>query len=435
MTVLRKVAIDAQILDTTMGGVSSHLAALVKSLGELDGPEYYYLVCAQENPNWLCACIGENQEIVLGPARPARQLVKRVFGKHWQRIWALGYTVASRTQTRFAASKRMPVGAVTDMSGYFEALGVSLVHAFSQVYLRTSLRVIFNPHDLQHEHFPQFFTPEVLARRRMIYRTACQEAAVIVAASQFTKADVIQQYGIPWDKIFVIPFAPATLVHSERDDVSRDDIASMYDLPGPFVLYPAATWEHKNHLRLLEAIVLLRNEGMRINLVCTGRRVEPTWGMLARFVAESELQDQVRFLDFVPGGDLRALYRASDFVIAPSLFEQASGPMFEAWQEGTAVAASNVTSIPDRAGNAALLFDPNSVMTIADALRTLWVDIDLRNQLEQRGRARLQQFTWEKTAKAYRALYRCVGGWSITEEDRYLLSLDWMSNRSNPHVC
>lgn len=430
-----RIAIDAQIIDTSMGGVSSHLAALVKALGELDGPERYFVVCAKENPDWLRAYVGRNQSIVMGPDRRDRQLVKRLFGRQWRRVWAAGYALASKTLTRIPATGRTPLGAVTDMSGYFERLGARVVHEFSQVYLRTRTPVIFNPHDLQHEHFPHFFTPEALAKRRAIYRAACEQAAVVVAASQFTRDDVIRQYGLAQDKIVVIPLAPATVVHRAQPAEFVSDIRRKYDLSRPFVLYPAATWEHKNHLGLLKAVAALRDGGLRVDLVCTGRRLEPAWSALTAFTREAKLSDLVHFLDFVSGEDLRALYAASEFVVAPSLFEQASGPMFEAWQEGKAVASSDVTSIPDQAGGAALLFDPTSVDAIAMVIREMWVDRTLRERFERLGRARLGEFTWDKTAKAYRALYRCVGRAPLTDEDRALLRVDWMSNKENPRVC
>jgi len=108
------------------------------------------------------------------------------------------------------------------------------------------------------------------------------------------------------------------------------------------------------------------------------------------------------------------------------LFEQASGPMIEAWNEDVPVATSNVTSLPDQAGNAALLFDPFSVEAISDAIRRISTDAELRADLRERGRRRLQDFSWERTAKAYRALYRYVAHWPMTDEDRHLLGWDWM---------
>lgn len=435
MAITHQIAIEAQILDTTMGGVSSHLAALVKALGELDGPERYLVVCAQENPDWLRPYLGPNQKIVLGPQRRSRQLVRHLFGKYWQRVWVNGYTLISRMPVKVFPVLKTPLGAITNMRGYYESLGASLVQVFYQAYIQTALPVIFNPHDLQHEHFPEFFTPQVLARRRILYRTACEKATVVVAASQYTKQDVIRCYNIPSQKIVVIPMAAATTVHQPVAVEDVEATLAKYSINTPFIFYPAVTWEHKNHLRLLQAVLRLREQGAKVTLVCTGRQLKPMWSKLIALIQEYRMEDQVKFLGFVPGHDLRALYKSCQFVIAPSLFEQASGPMFEAWQEGTAVASSNVTSIPEQAGNAALLFNPLSVDEIANAILVLWNDSERRYNLARLGQARLKEFSWQKTAKAYRALYRCVGRWAMTEEDREILGTDWMTNTRNPDIA
>jgi glycosyltransferase involved in cell wall biosynthesis len=164
------------------------------------------------------------------------------------------------------------------------------------------------------------------------------------------------------------------------------------------------TWEHKNHLRLLESIVRLRDqEGILVRLVCTGKLIQDHWPTIKEHLDKYKLENQVQFLGMVPPEDLRAIYRLAEFVIIPTLFEAASGPLFEAWREGVPVACSTVTSLPEQAGEAALFFDPFS-------------------------RERLQDFSWERTAKAYRAVYRRASRRILTDEDRWLLNWDWMRN-------
>jgi glycosyltransferase involved in cell wall biosynthesis len=110
-------------------------------------------------------------------------------------------------------------------------------------------------------------------------------------------------------------------------------------------------------------------------------------------------------------------------VALPSLFEANSLPVFEAWLAGTPVTCSNTTGLPEQVGDAALLFDPHDPAAIADALAAIVTDSELRRTLRDRGRGRSQKFSWEKTARAYRALYRKVAGRNSTEEDRTLLGL------------
>jgi len=123
---------------------------------------------------------------------------------------------------------------------------------------------------------------------------------------------------------------------------------------------------------------------------------------------------------------LRTLYKLAQFVVIPTLFEAASGPLFEAWQESTPATCSNVTSFPEQAGEAALLFDPFSTENIAEAVEKMATDSGLREKLRQNGIRRLKDFSWERTAKAYRAIYRRAAQRPLTDEDRWLLSWDWM---------
>jgi glycosyltransferase involved in cell wall biosynthesis len=95
--------------------------------------------------------------------------------------------------------------------------------------------------------------------------------------------------------------------------------------------------------------------------------------------------------------------------------------MFEAWSEGTPVACSTVTSLPEDAGDSALFFNPTSVEEIAGAIYQMATNAKLRETLRERGTDRIKQFTWERTAKTYRALYRKLGGCTLTEEDEILL--------------
>jgi len=107
--------------------------------------------------------------------------------------------------------------------------------------------------------------------------------------------------------------------------------------------------------------------------------------------------------------------------VFPSLFEGGGFPVIEAFLEGTAVACSNVTSLPEYGGDAVLLFDPNSSTSIAEAVARLWTDDALRADLRAKGSRRVTTFNWDKTARTYRALYRKVAGRSLSEEDRELL--------------
>jgi glycosyltransferase involved in cell wall biosynthesis len=120
------------------------------------------------------------------------------------------------------------------------------------------------------------------------------------------------------------------------------------------------------------------------------------------------LSRNVLFPGYLERRELRALYRASTLVVHPSLYEAMSGPLLEAWQEGVPAAAAAITSIPEQAAGAALLFNPLEPGPIAAAMRRLLEDGALRSEMVRRGRERLRHYSWEGTAQAYQRLYRQV---------------------------
>ena len=192
------------------------------------------------------------------------------------------------------------------------------------------------------------------------------------------------------------------------------------------------TWEHKNHVRLLDALARLRD---REGLVHSFRLHGPSDRLLAaRRASGGRAGARGAGEVFGPrfrSEDLSAFYRAAQFVFIPTLFEAASAPLFEAWQHGAPVACSSVTSLPEQAAGAALLFDPFDVEAMARALARMATEEGLRDELRRLGARRLDDFSLERTAKAYRAVYRRAAGRGLCEEDRRLLGWDWMRGRAS----
>ena len=348
-----------------------------------------------------------------------------------------------RLQDWLARPNASPCLPISD--GFYESLGCDVMHFPTQEFTLCAVPSVYNPHDLQHLHYPQFFTPGHLAWRETICPAGCHIAKTVIVNSQWVKDDVIQRYGLsPPSKVQVIPEAPPTLLRPEPsiDDVKR--ISKRYGLPERFALYPAVAWPHKNHLRLLDALAHLRDRrGLIVPLVCTGALHEGPpasavsarpaeghaashWPKIKMQLAQLDLVDQVHFLGFVPQEDLRGLYRLARCLVLPTLFEANSLPIFEAWVDGTPVACSNVTALPEQVMDAGLIFNPFDPIAIGDAIARLFSDDDLCEELRTKGRRRVNNFDWVRTAKAYRAIYRRTAGQQLPEEDRMLLEWDWM---------
>lgn len=410
-----RIAIHIDVLPGEAGGTAQSTLGLVHSLGQLEGPEQY-LLCAQtpEQVEWIGRYRAPNQQ-VLRRTKPRRSSKDRLLRQPLEQVRRLVGRL----------SPQRPFVPISD--GYYESLGCDVVHFPTQLFELCALPTIYNPHDLQYLHYPQFFDPWLIAWRETVCRAACQFSRTVVVGSEWIKRDVVRQYGIHPDKVQIIPWAPTSAQLPQITPEQIENTRSELQLPAAYALYPAVTWPHKNHLRLLDALAELRDRrGVVVNLVCTGAHHPPHWPKIEQRVKALNLESQVRFLGFLTETDLRAVYRLAQFLVLPSLFEADSCPIHEAWSEGIPVASSNHTALPDQVGDAGLLFDANDISAIAEALERMATDASLRTRLQQFGARRVQDFSWERTAKAFRAVYRRAAGLTLNDEDRWLLKWDWM---------
>jgi glycosyltransferase involved in cell wall biosynthesis len=231
----------------------------------------------------------------------------------------------------------------------------------------------------------------------------------VLVASEFVRHDVINAFGIEPERVAVVhpgsPLPPA---------VARVENAS------PFALFPAQTWQHKNHARLIDALAILRSRGTDVTLVCPGQpNVRDR--EVSRHAQLRGVKDLIQFPGFVSAEQLADLFSAARCLVFPSLFEGFGFPVLEAFVAGVPVACSNTTSLPEVAGDAAVLFDPTDAEAIADAVGRLWTDDSLRATLAERGTARAQLYTWDNLARSCRALYRAAAGQTLDPTDVLLL--------------
>jgi glycosyltransferase involved in cell wall biosynthesis len=302
-----------------------------------------------------------------------------------------------------------------------ESAGIDVMHFTMQNAFQTHIPSIYHPHDLQHIHLPGGFTLRRRVLRDQMYRVFCDQASMIATASRFVKRDLIEQYQIAEEKIEVVPLAPVVDAYSESSSEALADIRRKYFLPPDFIFYPAQTWPHKNHIGLLKALAILRDRfGMKVNAVFSGRK-EDFFRTIEKQVGDLGLESQVTFLGFVTPSELRGLYKLCRAVVIPTKFEAASFPLWEAFTMEAPVACSNVTSLPEQAGDSALLFDPDKPEEIARQVFQLWTDDTIRSALVEKGRQNVARFSWERTARIFRAHYRRIGRRALSDEDRKLL--------------
>ena len=247
--------------------------------------------------------------------------------------------------------------------------------------------------------------------RRMLNR-----AARIFAVSNFTKKDVETLFRVPPAKIEVIYNAiDDRFRQGHASDADRQFIAERYQVNYPFVLYAGRISPHKNLVRIIEAFSALKTELARqdafpdLKLIIIGDELsrEPE---LRRTVVRSAVQNDVRFLGFVPIDVLRIFYDQAKVFVFPSLYEGFGLPPLEAMALGTPVVTSNTSSLPEVVGNAAMRVNPENVFEIMRALHRVLVDQPLRERLKQRGYEQAAKFSWEASARRVLDLYCEVAG-------------------------
>lgn len=404
-----RVCLDARATEA-MGGVQQVLIGLAHGLSSLsDGDEEYFFLAYRGQESWIRPYLGGRCRLLLLPHPPAPPRRRGA-------VAAVRRALGAVLPTGLLPPYRAPRS-----DGTIEREGVDVMHFTFQEAFLTEVPSIYHPHDLQHVYFPRFFTARERRDREIAYRTFCRRSRMVAVANRWMQRDVARHYGLTDEQVRVIPLAPPLAVYPTPSDENLAAVRSAYRLPEAFLLYPAQTWAHKNHLGLLDALALLRRRrGLVTPLVCCGRQ-NGFFPVIARHVRALHLEDQVRFVGFVSPLELQCLYRLSRAVVVPTKFEAGSFPMWEAFLAGVPVASSTVTSLPEQAGDAALLFDPDRPEEIAEAVARLWTDAELRGTLAARGRERVGRFTWDRTARIFRAHYRRIAGRPFTGEDVELL--------------
>lgn len=258
---------------------------------------------------------------------------------------------------------------------------------------------VITVHDVQHEYYPEFFHPDELAHRRRFYPESCAAADHIVAVSEFTRRCVLDKYDVEPEAVSTIWEAAGSDFDWRGARARAPAVRHKYALPARYVLYPANTWRHKNHERLIEALALYRDRyGEEPTLVLTGAGKEGQ-DSLDEAVERHGLSGLVRSLGYVPRDEMPTLYAGAACLVLPSLFEGFGIPLVEAMLTGCPIAAANVTSIPEIVGDAGVLFDPLDPADICRALAAILGDPGLAAELRRRGRARAELFSASRTAQ------------------------------------
>ena len=302
---------------------------------------------------------------------------------------------------------RLPIRASRSYSQLFrqsrirEVLRLEMIDVYlipNMPLLRRMVPTVVTIHDLTDLRVKKYGLLRT-AYRSLVNLIAAHVADHVVTVSENSKRDIVRLLHIPESKVSVVYNGVSEDFHPLDHKECKDYLASTYSITGEFLLAPGGLSRNKNVPGLLAAMRLLKQKGRLEKLVLLGDTEDREAKYVASDLHQAKLDGTVVLPGFVPREDLPAFYNAALLVAYPTLYEGFGMPVLEAMACGTPVVTSNNSSLPEVAGDAALLVNPRSPEEIADAIQRLLRDETLRADLSTRGLLRARQFTWEQTAR------------------------------------
>jgi glycosyltransferase involved in cell wall biosynthesis len=375
-----KIAIDIRRM--TEFGVGTYIRNVVRSLGRLDHENHYFL-------------IGPPAKVEeIGPLPPNFQTVPLL--------------APERSMRGFR-----------EFRGALKQLDCDLLHIpnlFSVPRMLPCLYVMTVHDMLEHMARARQQTGFWGTWHLQMTKRVLRGAARIFAVSNFTKTEIERLFDIPSDRIEVVYNAiDERFLHGHASSADRELIAQRYQITYPFLLYAGRISPHKNVVRMIEAFSALKAELEKddaypdLKLIIIGDDLSGNPD-LRRTVVRGGVQNDVRFLGFIPIEVLRIFYDEAKIFVFPSLYEGFGLPPLEAMAHGTPVVTSNVSSLPEVVGNAAVLVNAENIFEIMRALHRVLTDQALRDRMKERGYKQAAKFSWEISVRRVLDVYRQVAG-------------------------
>jgi len=266
-----------------------------------------------------------------------------------------------------------------------------------------SIKLLTGKVDIFHGNF---YLPLVRNGKGIITIHDMSFIACIIAVSQFTKAEILRYISVPEGKIDVI-YEGVNMV-KQGPSVQSDDILKKRGVTKDYILFVGTIEPRKNLEKLVRAFkLLIESRGDKYELVIVGK-LGWKYDAFLQSLKTLGIQDKIKFLGYVPDTDLPIIYKHASVFVYPSVYEGFGLPVLEAMAYGTPVITSNVSSLPEVAGDAALLVNPYDEGQIAEGMDKVLSDPELRRQLIRRGREQVKKFSWMETASRTLELYEQV---------------------------
>jgi glycosyltransferase involved in cell wall biosynthesis len=280
--------------------------------------------------------------------------------------------------------------------------GAALAHTHYFVAPRLRCPAVVTVHDVSYARAPELFSRRDRRLLRFV-RGSVRRAARVIAVSEFTRGDIVDEYGLDPAKVVAIPNGVSDSFKPLPDAGER--VRERFGIARPYVLCVGALQPRKNVPLAIEAYARLMGRGTECELVVAGGDRGGRIDVLDA-ILRTRMTGRVHLVGHVEDEELPALYSAARALIFPSLYEGFGLPALEAMAAGTPVVASNTTGLAEAVGDAGLTVDPTSAEELSDALGRVLDDAELRATLIARGHARAAEFTWARTARATADVYR-----------------------------
>lgn len=268
-------------------------------------------------------------------------------------------------------------------------------------------RMVVTIHDLTHLAHRDFVPNRVAYYyARFMLKAAAHHARQIITVSQFSKRSICQTLDVPEEKVHVISYGIPR--HVLRSDPANASLLNRFRITKPYVLFVGLLKPHKNVQALLRAFALLPISVREPHQLVIAGGFDSCYTVLRLLSERLSLHDQVVFTGHVTDDELRALYAGAKAFVLPSLNEGYGLPVLEAMASGVPVVVSNISSLPEVAGDAGILVNPRDHQSIAKALERLLGDDELRNSLGEHGRKRAQSFSAKEFALKHLEIYRAA---------------------------
>ena len=259
----------------------------------------------------------------------------------------------------------------------FDLIFTPYISPYPSLYLNKDF--VFMLHDLQEKYFPSFFSRKELFLRKIINKAMIKNSKGIICESEFVKRDILKFYNGYNPKVNVLKIPPANFF---KDFMFNDEdarvIKSKYKLPDSYLYYPAQFWSHKNHINLLRAVKILKNRDINVNLVFSGSD-KGFLNQIKSNIKELNLTKNVVFTGYIDFSHIPYLYKLSNGLVLPSLFESISIPVFEAIELNVPIISSNLNGLIEQTRNEGVYFDPENCSDIAEKIEMLFLDNKIIN--------------------------------------------------------